>query len=103
MIAVYAGKVPKGVLHILGANGLDTYPSAKQFPPGTRWVVAFYGHDLRGKTLPKNVYAPAGCVQQGLLVSGPIAYGVLQGGPVYASAASSIRLSELPAWVRARR
>ena len=103
VIAVYAGKVPKGDLHILGAAGLDTYPSVQQFPPGTRWVMALDTHDLRGNTLPKTVYAPAGCVQQGLLVSGPVAYGILQGGPVYASVASSIRLSELPAWVQARR
>jgi len=102
VIAVYAGKVAKGDLHILGAAGLDTYPSVQQFPQGTRWVMALDSLDLQGRALPKNVYAPAGCVQQGLLVSGPIAYGILQGGPRDASVASSIRLSELPGWIRAR-
>ena len=65
VIAVYAGKVQKGDLHILGAAGLDTYLSVQQFPPGTRWVMALDTHDLRGNTLPKTVYAPAGCVRCG--------------------------------------
>ncbi|MGY2897111.1 hypothetical protein [Deinococcus sp. UYEF24] len=103
VIALYAGKVTKGDLHILGANKLDTYPSVERFPPGTRWVMALDSHEFQGKALPKNMYAPAGCVQQGLLVSGPIAYGILQGGLRDASVASSVRLSELPGWIRARR
>ncbi|MPY68003.1 hypothetical protein F8S09_15190 [Deinococcus sp. SDU3-2] len=103
VLKTYAGQPTSRTLRILGAGGLNPYPAIRKFPVGTRWVMALDKRTFQGQPLTGNVYVPHGCVQQGLLVSGSIAYGVLEGDPRFPSVATSISLGDLPAWVRARR
>jgi len=104
VLKTYWGQVNGTPISILGDQGMDPYPFITQFPVGTRWIMALTRLDWRtNRPLPGNVYAPLGCAQQGLLVSGPIAYGSLSGGMERISAASSIRLTDLPAWIKSVR
>lgn len=103
VLKTYAGQPTSRTLRVLGGGGLNTYPAIHKFPVGTRWVMALDRRTFRGQPLAGNVYVPRGCVQQGLLVSGSIAYGVLEGDHRFPSAATSIPLRDLPAWVRTQR
>jgi len=103
LIVTYAGKAAGPTVRVLGDGPLLSVPGMIQFPVGTRWVMALNRRDQTEGALPADVYIPGGCNEQGLLVSGPVAYGVLQGRPMTAVPASTMMLRDLPAWVRAKR
>ncbi|PTA69098.1 hypothetical protein C8263_04730 [Deinococcus arcticus] len=103
VLATYVGQPDAQRLTVRGDDGMSPYPYVTQYPVGTRWVLALTRKDWRtGKPMPAGRYSPVACTGLGLLVSGPVAYGVLtrygQTGP-----ADVLPLKQLPAWIKAMR
>lgn len=102
------GKSPAPVLRVQGGGSMAAFPDVSEYPLGTRWVLALTRRNWQTrKLLLRNLYTPVACTGQGLLASGPIAYGTLSsraGGELgRLTRAESIRLADLPAWIKSVR
>ncbi|WP_221089033.1 hypothetical protein [Deinococcus aquaedulcis] len=103
VLGTYVGQPGATRLTVRGDDGMSPFPYVTQYPVGTRWVLALTRKDWRtGTPMPAGRYSPVACTGLGLLVSGPVAYGVLtrygQTGP-----ADVLPLKQLPAWIKAMR
>lgn len=99
LVKAYTGPLAS-TLVIRGDDGMAPYPYVTNYPIGTRWIIPLSKKGWPdGRPLPANMFTPVGCAGMGLLVSGPIAYGVLykagRSGP-----AEPIALSAFPDWLK---
>lgn len=99
VIKAYVGQLAP-TLTIRGDNGMAPYPYVTSYPLGTRWIIPLSKKGWPdGRPLPANVFTPVACAGMGLMVSGPVAYGVLyQVGR--SGIAEPIALNAFPDWLK---